>query len=232
MKVAKKRQEALAKVDRNKLHSLREASNIIVDFPKPKFDPTVEMHIKLGIDPKKPDQALRGTVSLPHGTGQERTVLALCEPAKQDEAAQAGADYVGLDEYVEKIENGWTDVDVIVASPSVMPQIAKLGRILGPRGLMPNPKSGTVSENIGQSVSELKKGKISFRVDKYGVIHVPLGKASFSAEQIFDNGKEMIQTLASMKPSGAKGLYFRSIYLTATMSPSVKVDPKTVVSEK
>ncbi len=231
MKTTKRRKEALNKIDKEKLYSLREATSLIKELPKPNFEPTVEMHIKLGVDPKKPDQALRGTVSLPHGTGQERKVLALCESAKQDEAAQAGADYAGLDEYIEKIENGWTDVDVIVASPSVMPQIAKLGRILGPRGLMPNPKSGTVSEDIGQAVGELKKGKISFRVDKFGIVHVPIGKAGFSADELFDNAKEMIQTLAGMKPSGAKGLYFRSIYLTTTMGPSIKVNHKGVVSE-
>lgn len=232
MKVAKKRQEAESKIDREKLYSLREATSLIVELPKPKFDPTVEMHLKMGVDPKKPDQALRGTVSLPHGTGQDKTVLAFCDDAKKEEAIQAGADYAGLDEYIEKIENGWTSVDVVVATPSVMPKIAKLGKTLGPRGLMPNPKSGTVSEQIGQAVSELKKGKISFRVDKYGIIHTPIGKASFGADQLFDNGKEIIQTLTSMKPSSAKGLYLRSIYLTTTMSPSIKVDPKTVVSEK
>jgi large subunit ribosomal protein L1 len=188
----------------------------------------VDLHVRLGVDPRKPDQALRGTVSLPHGTGKSKTVLVLCPAEKEADAKVAGADYYGLDEYLEKIAGGWTDIDVIIATPSVMPKLGRLGKILGPRNLMPNPKSGTVTENVGDAVSEVKKGKIAFKIDKFGIIHTSVGRISFTPEQIQDNAKEMMATLSKMKPASAKGTYFKSIYLATTMSPALQIDVKSV----
>ena len=227
-KVSKKRAEANKKVDINKLYTLDEATALVKEVNTTKFDSSVDIHVRLGVDPRKADQALRGTVSLPHGTGKTKKVLVLCTPDKVKEAEDAGADYVGLDEYIDKIAAGWTDVDVIVATPTVMAKLGKIGRILGPRGLMPNPKTGTVTLNVGDAVTEVKKGKISFRVDKYGIIHCSVGRVSFESSKIKDNVNEVLSTLQRMKPSTAKGTYMRSVTVASTMSPGIKVDPKTV----
>lgn len=227
-KVSKKRAEANKKVDINKLYTLDEATTLVKEVNTTKFDSSVDIHVRLGVDPRKADQALRGTVSLPHGTGKTKKVLVLCTPDKVKEAEDAGADYVGLDEYIDKIAAGWTDVDVIVATPTVMAKLGKIGRILGPRGLMPNPKTGTVTLNVGDAVTEVKKGKISFRVDKYGIIHCSVGRVSFESSKIKDNVNEVLSTLQRMKPSTAKGTYMRSVTVASTMSPGIKVDPKTV----
>ncbi len=228
MKLTKKRKAVQSKVEKGKVYSLEQASALIKDLNATKFDASVDLHIRLGVDPRKPDQALRGTVSLPHGTGKTKTVLVLCPPEKENDAKNAGADYVGLDEYLEKIGGGWTDVDVIIATPSVMPKLGRLGKILGPRNLMPNPKSGTVTDNVADAVSEVKKGKIAFKIDKFGIIHTSVGRVSFTPDKIMDNAKEMIQTINKMKPSTAKGIYFKSIYMASTMSPSLSVDVKSV----
>lgn len=228
MKVTKKRQEVNSKVEKNKLYTLPEASSLVKEVTITKFDASVDLHIRLGVDPRKPDQALRGTVTLPHGTGKTKRVLVLCTPEKEAEATAAGADYVGLDEYIDKISSGWTDVDVIVATPNVMAKIGKLGRILGPRGLMPNPKTGTVTQDVGNAVTEVKGGKIAFRVDKYGIVHASIGRVSFTPEKISENATELLHTLARMKPSAAKGIYFKSIYLSGTMGPGIAIDTKTV----
>ena len=227
-KVSKKRAEANKKVDINKLYTLDEATALVKEVNTTKFDSSVDIHVRLGVDPRKADQALRGTVSLPHGTGKTKKVLVLCTPDKVKEAEDAGADYVGLDEYIDKIAAGWTDVDVIVATPTVMAKLGKIGRILGPRGLMPNPKTGTVTLNVGDAVTEVKKGKISFRVDKYGIIHCSVGRVSFESSKLKDNVNEVLSTLQRMKPSTAKGTYMRSVTVASTMSPGIKVDPKTV----
>ncbi|MCC7223265.1 MAG: 50S ribosomal protein L1 [Chitinophagales bacterium] len=228
VKVTKKRQEVNSKVEKNKLYTLSEASSLVKEVTITKFDASVDLHIRLGVDPRKPDQALRGTVTLPHGTGKTKRVLVLCMPEKEAEATAAGADYVGLDEYIDKISSGWTDVDVIVATPNVMAKIGKLGRILGPRGLMPNPKTGTVTQDVGNAVTEVKGGKIAFRVDKYGIVHASIGRVSFTPEKISENASELLHTLARMKPSAAKGIYFKSIYLSGTMGPGIAIDTKTV----
>ncbi|HNY54363.1 MAG: 50S ribosomal protein L1 [Sphingobacteriales bacterium] len=228
MKVVKKRKAVDSKVEKGKSYSLEQAAALVKEVNTTKFDASVDVHIRLGVDPRKPDQALRGTVSLPHGTGKTKTVLVLCPPDKEAAAKEAGADYVGLDEYLEKIGGGWTDIDVIIATPSVMPKLGRLGKILGPRNLMPNPKSGTVTENVGDAVREVKKGKISFKIDKFGIIHTSVGRVSFAPTQLYDNAKEMIATLAKMKPSSAKGIYFKSIYVATTMSPSIEVDVKSI----
>jgi large subunit ribosomal protein L1 len=228
MTLSKNRKEALSKYDTEKSYSLEDASKIVKDISKFKFDPTVDIAIRLGVDPRKANQMVRGTVSLPHGTGQDVKVLVLCTPDKEKEATDAGADYVGLDEYIDKIKQGWTDVDVIITMPSVMGKVGALGRILGPRGLMPNPKTGTVTMNIGQAVTDVKAGKIDFKVDKFGIIHAAIGKASFESNQIFDNAKELITALVKLKPSSAKGTYMKSVTLSSTMSPGVKVEPKSV----
>ena len=228
MTLSKNRKEALSKYDTEKSYSLEDASKIVKDISKVKFDPTVDIAIRLGVDPRKANQMVRGTVSLPHGTGQDVKVLVLCTPDKEKEATDAGADYVGLDEYIDKIKQGWTDVDVIITMPSVMGKVGALGRILGPRGLMPNPKTGTVTMNIGQAVTDVKAGKIDFKVDKFGIIHAAIGKASFESNQIFDNAKELITALVKLKPSSAKGTYVKSVTLSSTMSPGVKVEPKSV----
>jgi len=228
VKVAKRRSAVNAKVEKGKLYSLDQAAQLVKEINTTKFNSSVDLHVRLGVDPRKPDQALRGTVSLPHGTGKSKTVLVLCPADKEAEAKAAGADYVGLDEYIDKIGSGWTDIDVIIATPSVMPKIGRLGRVLGPRNLMPNPKSGTVTDNVADAVSEVKKGKISFKIDKFGIIHASIGRVEFTPEQIQENAKEVLVTLSRMKPSAAKGTYFKSVYLATTMSPSVQLDIKSV----
>lgn len=227
-KISKKRKEALAKFDKSKVYALPEAIEVVKSLTYTKFDASFDIDVRLGVDPRKANQMVRGIVTLPHGTGKVVRVLALCTPDKEEEAKAAGADYVGLDEYVEKIKQGWTDVDVIITMPSVMPKIGALGRILGPRGLMPNPKSGTVTMEVGKAVSEVKAGKIDFKVDKYGIIHTSIGKNRFTAEQLTDNAREMMSTIIKLKPTSAKGTYIKSIYLSTTMSPGVQVDPKSV----
>ena len=228
MTLSKYRKEALSKFDIEKSYSLDDASKIVKDISKHKFDSTVDLAIKLGVDPRKANQMVRGTVSLPHGTGKDVKVLVLCTPDKEKEATEAGADFAGLDEYIDKIKQGWTDVDVIITMPSVMGKVGALGRILGPRGLMPNPKTGTVTMNVGQAVTDVKAGKIDFKVDKYGIIHSPIGKASFESNQIIDNAKELIAALIKLKPSSSKGAYFKSVTISSTMSPGVKIEPKSV----
>jgi large subunit ribosomal protein L1 len=227
-KVSKKRQIANAKVDATKFYALKDAVSLVKEVNTTKFDASVDLHIRLGVDPRKADQAIRGTVSLPHGTGKVKRVLVLCTPDKEAEAKAAGADYAGLDEYITKIGQGWTDVDVIIAMPSVMAKVGQIGRILGPRGLMPNPKTGTVTINVGAAVEEVKAGKISFRVDKYGIIHSPIGRVSFTPEKLAENAMELISTLEKMKPSTAKGIYMKSVSLASTMSPGISVDTKTI----
>ena len=228
MALTKKRKEALSKVDATKLYNLEEASQVVKDITNTNFDSTIDVAIRLGVDPRKANQMVRGTVSLPHGTGKDVKVLVLCTPDKEKEATDAGADFVGLDEFIDKIKQGWTDVDVIITMPSVMGKVGALGRILGPRGLMPNPKTGTVTMNIGQAVTDVKAGKIDFKVDKYGIIHAAIGKASFESNQIVDNAKELIAALVKLKPSSAKGTYVKSVVLSSTMSPGVKVETKGV----
>lgn len=227
-KISKKRKEANAKVDAGKLYPLNEAMALVKEVNLTKFDASVDVHVRLGVDPRKADQAIRGTVTLPNGTGKTKRVLVLCTPDKEQEAKDAGADHVGLDEYIKKIEDGWTDVDVIVAMPTVMAKIGKIGRILGPRGLMPNPKTGTVTMDIAGAVNDVKGGKIAFRVDKYGIIHSSIGRVSFTADQLLGNAEELLQTLLKMKPSSAKGSYMKSVTVASTMSPGIKVDPKSI----
>jgi large subunit ribosomal protein L1 len=229
-RITKKRQEVNKLVDSSKLYSIDEASTLVKKVNLTKFDASVDLHIRLGIDPRKADQALRGTVSLPNGSGKSKTVLVFCKPEKEADAKAAGADYVGLDEYITKIEQGWTDIDVIIATPDVMATIAKLGRVLGPRNLMPNPKSGTVTPDVAKAVEEVKKGKIAFRVDKFGIVHSSIGRVSFSPEQIKQNAEEFISTLVKMKPSTAKGTYMKSISMASTMSPGINIDTKSVSS--
>lgn len=225
--VSKKRKEVLNKVDRNQYYSLGEASGLVKEVTTTNFDASVDVAVRLGVDPRKANQMVRGVVTLPNGTGKETKVLALVTPDKEQEAKDAGADYVGLDEYIEKIKGGWTDVDVIVTMPSVMGKIGPLGRILGPRGLMPNPKTGTVTMDIGKAVSEVKAGKIDFKVDRYGIVHAAIGKVSFDQEKIRENAKELINTLVRLKPTAAKGTYIKSITLSSTMSPGIHVDTKS-----
>lgn len=227
-KVTKKRAAVNAKVDPDKLYSLGEAMSIVKEVNVAKFDSSVDIHVRLGVDPRKADQALRGTVSLPHGTGKTKRVLVLCTPDKEAEAKEAGADYVGLDEFITKIQGGWTDIDVIVATPNVMAQVGKVGRILGPRGLMPNPKTGTVTMDVANAVADVKGGKIAFRVDKFGIIHASVGRISFTPEKLTENASELIQTLVKMKPSSAKGTYMKSVTVASTMSPGIKVDSKSI----
>lgn len=227
-KLTKKQKEVAAKYDAAQEYSLDEASKLVKDITFTKFDASVDIDVRLGVDPRKADQMVRGVVALPHGTGKETRVLVLCSPDKEQEAKDAGADYVGLDDYISKIEGGWTDVDVIITMPTVMAKVGKLGRVLGPRGLMPNPKSGTVTMEVGKAVKEVKSGKIDFKVDKFGIIHASIGKASFDAQKIVDNATEVIQTIAKLKPASAKGTYFKSINLSSTMSPGVKVDKNTI----
>jgi large subunit ribosomal protein L1 len=228
MAITKKRKAAQAKIDNSKQYTLAEASALVKDINCTKFDSSVDVHIRLGIDPKKADQALRGTVSLPHGTGKTKRVLVLCTPDKEAEARAAGADFVGLEEFVSKIEGGWTDVDVIVATPSVMPKIGRLGKVLGPRNLMPNPKTGTVTNDVAAAVTEVKGGKIAFKVDKTGIIHASIGRISFTPEKIAENAQELINTLVRMKPATAKGIYLKGISMASTMSPGLNIDTKSV----
>ena len=225
-KLTKNRKLSEAKIDNTKLYNLDEACSLIKDITTTKFDASVDLAVRLGVDPKKANEMVRGVVSLPNGTGKDMKVLALVSPEKEEEAKNAGADYVGLDEYIEKIKGGWTDVDVIVTMPSVMGKLGPLGRILGPRGLMPNPKTGTVTMDVAKAVSDVKSGKIDFKVDKAGIVHAPIGKVSFSPDKIAGNASELIQTLIKLKPTGAKGTYIKSIFISSTMSPSLAIDPK------
>jgi large subunit ribosomal protein L1 len=225
-RLTKKQKEALAKIEKGKIYSLDEASALVKEITNTKFDSSVDIAVRLGVDPRKANQMVRGVVSLPHGTGKDMKVLALVTPDKEAEATEAGADFVGLDEYLDKIKNGWTDVDVIITMPSVMGKLGPLGRILGPRGLMPNPKTGTVTMDVAKAVAEVKAGKIDFKVDKTGIVHAPIGKASFSADKIAGNANELLHTLIKLKPTAAKGTYVKSIYMSSTMSPSIAVDPK------
>jgi large subunit ribosomal protein L1 len=226
--ITKKRKEVEAKVDRNKFYALADSVALVKEVNTTKFDASVDLHVRLGVDPRKADQAIRGTVTLPHGTGKTKRVLVLCNPDKEQEAKNAGADHAGLDNYIAQIKGGWTDVDVIIATPDVMAKVGQVGRILGPRNLMPNPKTGTVTLDVASAVEDVKKGKISFRVDKYGIIHTTIGRVSFSKEKLADNAKELLSTLERMKPSTAKGTYMKSISVASTMSPGIKVDPKTI----
>lgn len=226
--LSKKMAAAKAKVDAEKFYSLPEAMTLIKEINCTKFDSSVDIHVRLGIDPRKSDQAIRGTVSLPHGTGKTKRVLALVTPDKEAEALEAGADHIGLDEYIKKIQDGWTDIDVIVAMPQVMAQVGKVGRILGPRGLMPNPKTGTVTQDVGAAIREVKGGKISFRIDKYGIIHSPVGRVSFSHDKLTENAEELLSTLVRLRPPTAKGTYLKSISVASTMSPGIKIDTRNI----
>lgn len=226
--ISKQRKEALAKFDKSKSYSLNEAVNIVKQISYTKFDASVDLNIRLGVDPRKANQMVRGSVTLPHGTGKVVRVLVLCNPDKAQEAVDAGADFVGLDDYIQKIKEGWTDIDVVITTPNIMPKVGALGRVLGPRGLMPNPKTGTVTMDIAKAVQEVKAGKIDFKVDKYGIINSAVAKLSFSPEQIFDNAKELIQSVIKLKPAAAKGTYVKSIFVSSTMSPGVQIDVKSV----
>ena len=227
-KLTKKQKEALSKYDPSQMYSLEAASSLVKEITMTKFDASVDVDVRLGVDPRKADQMVRGVVALPHGTGKDIKVLVLCTPDKVAEATEAGADYVGLDDYIAKIEGGWTDIDVIITMPNVMAKVGRLGRVLGPRGLMPNPKSGTVTLEVGKAVKEVKAGKIDFKVDKYGIIHAGVGKVSFTPQQIEENVKELIMTISKLKPSSAKGTYFKSIHLSSTMSPGISVDKSSI----
>jgi large subunit ribosomal protein L1 len=227
-KLTKKQKEALSKYDPSQVYSLEAASSLVKEITMTKFDASVDVDVRLGVDPRKADQMVRGVVALPHGTGKDIKVLVLCTPDKNAEATEAGADYVGLDDYIAKIEGGWTDIDVIITMPNVMAKVGRLGRVLGPRGLMPNPKSGTVTLEVGKAVREVKAGKIDFKVDKFGIIHAGIGKVSFSPKQIEENVKELILTISKLKPSSSKGTYFKSIHLSSTMSPGISVDKGSI----
>lgn len=227
-KLTKNQKNAYAKVEPNKAYKLAEAAALLKEITFTKFDASVDIDVRLGVDPRKANQMVRGVVTLPHGTGKTVRVLVFCTPEKEEEAKAAGADYVGLDEYVEKIKGGWTDVDVIITTPNVMGKVGALGRILGPRGLMPNPKTGTVTMDVAKAVSEVKAGKIDFKVDKFGIVHTSIGKVSFSPEQIVDNANEFLSMIMKLKPSAAKGSYVKSIYLSSTMSPGLQIDAKSV----
>jgi large subunit ribosomal protein L1 len=228
MAITKKRKVADTKVDSNKNYSLEDASKLVKDINCTKFDSSVDVHVRLGVDPKKADQAIRGTVTLPHGTGKTKRVLVLCTPDKEAEAKAAGADYVGLDEFITKIDGGWTDIDVIVATPSVMPKIGRLGKVLGPRNLMPNPKTGTVTNDVAAAVTEVKGGKIAFKVDKVGIIHASIGRVSFDAKKIKENAQELINSIIKLKPSTSKGTYIKTVYMASTMSPAINIDTRSV----
>ncbi len=227
-KLTKKRKAVEGKVDPDKLYALTEAMALVKEVNTTKFNASVDVHVRLGVDPRKADQALRGTVSLPHGTGKTKRVLVFCTPDKVEEAKAAGADHVGLEDYLQKVSEGWMDVDVIIATPNVMAQLGKVARVLGPRGLMPNPKTGTVTNDITNAVSEVKKGKIAFRVDKFGIIHASIGRVSFTPEQLTENAHELVATLVRMKPSSSKGIYMRTVSVASTMSPGIAVDPKSI----
>ncbi len=227
-KISKKRKEALAKIDRDQLYSIKDASSLVKEITSSKFDASIDLAVRLGVDPKKANQMVRGVVTLPYGTGKDVKVLALVTPDKEADATEAGADHVGLDEYLQKIKDGWTDVDVIITMPSVMGKLGPLGRILGPRGLMPNPKTGTVTMDVAKAIREVKAGKIDFKVDKTGIIHASIGKVSFEADKILGNANELIQTLVKLKPSSSKGTYIKSIAMSSTMSPSIPIDTKVI----
>lgn len=227
-RLTKKRKIALSKIEANKAYSLTEGASLLREITTTKFDASVDIDVRLGVDPRKANQMVRGITSLPHGTGKVKRVLVLCTPDKEAEAKEAGADHVGLDDYIQKIKEGWTDIDVIITMPSCMGKVGPVGRILGPRGLMPNPKSGTVTMDIGKAVQEVKSGKIDFKVDKYGIVHASIGKVSFTKEQIVDNAKELISTIQKLKPSSAKGTYMKSVFLSTTMSPGIMIDTKSV----
>ena len=230
MSLTKKRKDATAKVDKNKFYSLKEASQLVKEINCTKFDSSVDLHIRLGVDPKKADQQVRGTVSLPHGTGRTKKVLVLCTPDKEAAAREAGADYVGLDEFVAKIEGGWVDMDVIIATPAVMPKIGKLGKVLGPRNLMPNPKTGTVTNDVAAAVNEVKGGKIAFKVDKAGIVHASIGRVSFSPEKIAENSAELINAIVKLKPSASKGTYVKGVSMASTMSPGITLETKSLIN--
>lgn len=227
-RLTKKRKLALSKIEANKAYSLTEGASLLREITTTKFDASVDIDVRLGVDPRKANQMVRGITSLPHGTGKVKRVLVLCTPDKEAEAKEAGADHVGLDDYIQKIKEGWTDIDVIITMPSCMGKVGPVGRILGPRGLMPNPKSGTVTMDIGKAVQEVKSGKIDFKVDKYGIVHASIGKVSFTKEQIVDNAKELISTIQKLKPASAKGTYMKSVFLSTTMSPGIMIDTKSV----
>jgi large subunit ribosomal protein L1 len=227
-KLSKKQKESLSKFDKTKSYGLNEAVEVVKGVTYTKFDASVDLDVRLGVDPRKANQMVRGIVTLPHGTGKTIRVLALVTPDKEDEAKTAGADFVGLDDYIDKIKQGWTDIDVVITMPQVMPKIGPLGKILGPRGLMPNPKTGTVTMEIGKAIKEVKAGKIDFKVDKYGIIHASIGKVSFANEQLVDNARELLQTILKLKPSAAKGTYMKSVYMSSTMSPGVQIEPKSL----
>lgn len=229
MAISKKRKAAEAKIDNNKLYTLKDASALVKQVNTTKFDASVDLHVRLGVDPKKADQAIRGTVTLPHGTGKTKKVLVLCTPDKEEAARNAGADFVGLDEFIAKIEGGWVDVDVIIATPSVMPKIGKLGKVLGPRNLMPNPKTGTVSNDVAAAVNEVKGGKIAFKVDKAGIIHASIGRVSFAPEKIAENSQELMNAIIKAKPSSAKGIYLKGVSMASSMSPGITIDTKGFV---
>ena len=227
-KITKNRKVALSKVDREKTYKLNEAATLLKDVNYTKFDASVDVDVRLGVDPRKSNQMVRGIVTLPNGTGKQVRVLVLCTPEKEAEAKAAGADHVGLDDFIEKIKGGWTDVDVIITMPSVMPKVGALGKILGPRGLMPNPKTGTVTMEVGKAVKDAKGGKIDFKVDKFGIIHSQVGKVSFEAEKLTENARELLQTILKLKPAAAKGTYIKSIYISSTMSPGIQIEPKSI----
>ena len=230
MSLTKKRKAVVAKVDKNKFYSLKEASQLVKEINCTKFDSSVDLHIRLGVDPKKADQQVRGTVSLPHGTGRTKKVLVLCTPDKEAAAREAGADYVGLDEFVTKIEGGWVDMDVIIATPAVMPKIGKLGKVLGPRNLMPNPKTGTVTNDVAAAVNEVKGGKIAFKVDKAGIVHASIGRISFTPEKIAENSAELINAIVKLKPSASKGTYVKGVSMASTMSPGITLETKSLIN--
>ena len=227
-RVSKKRKDAVAKIDKNKSYTVAEAADLMKEISTTKFDASVDVAVKLGVDPRQANQMVRGVVTLPHGTGKDVKVLALVTPDKESEAKEAGADYVGLDDFITKIKEGWTDIDVIITMPAVMGKIGALGRVLGPRGLMPNPKTGTVTMEVGKAVLDVKKGKIDFKVDKFGIIHAAIGKASFDAKKLEENANELLQTIVKLKPAAAKGIYMQSVSMSSTMSPSVRIDEKSI----
>jgi large subunit ribosomal protein L1 len=227
-KITKKQKESLSKYDKTKAYGLSEAVEVVKGITYTSFDASVDLDVRLGVDPRKANQMVRGVVTLPHGTGKTIRVLALVTPDKEDEANAAGADFVGLDEFIDKIKQGWTDIDVVITMPQVMPKIGPLGKILGPRGLMPNPKTGTVTMDVGKAIKEVKSGKIDFKVDKYGIIHASIGKVSFENNQLIDNAKELLQTIIKLKPTAAKGTYMKSVYMSSTMSPGVQIEPKSL----
>ena len=229
MGIAKKRKAVAGKVDNKKIYSLAEATGLVKEINCTKFDSSVDLHVRLGVDPKKADQAVRGTVTLPHGTGKTKKVLVLCTPDKEAEANAAGADFVGLDEFIQKIESGWTDIDVIIATPAVMPKIGKLGKVLGPRNLMPNPKTGTVTNDVATAIKDVKAGKVAFKVDKAGIVHASIGRVSFSPEKLADNSLEFLNAIMKAKPSTAKGTYMKSVFMASSMSPAIAVDTKAII---